>query len=122
MTEAQASGDRPVSNMFARARGGPTVLRILLGAQLRRLREARSITRENAGYAIRASDSKISRLELGRVGFKERDVSDLLSLYGVHDEQERSALLSLALAGQRARLVAQLLRCAPELVRSLRRP
>ena len=82
--------------MFARPRGGPTVLRILLGAELRRLREARHITREEAGYAIRASDSKISRMELGRVGFKERDVADLLSLYGVADPAERDALTALA--------------------------
>ena len=58
---------------------GPTVLRILLGAQLRRLREARAITREDAGWEIRASGSKISRMELGRVSFKERDVADLLT-------------------------------------------
>ncbi|MFI5958637.1 helix-turn-helix domain-containing protein [Cryptosporangium sp. NPDC051539] len=75
---------------------GPTVLRILLGSQLRRLREERNVTREDAGYAIRASESKISRMELGRVGFKERDVSDLLTLYGVTDKDERDALLSLA--------------------------
>ncbi|GAA3391903.1 helix-turn-helix domain-containing protein [Cryptosporangium minutisporangium] len=75
---------------------GPTVLRILLGSQLRRLREDRNVTREDAGYAIRASESKISRMELGRVGFKERDVSDLLTLYGVTDGTERDALLSLA--------------------------
>jgi transcriptional regulator with XRE-family HTH domain len=75
---------------------GPTVLRILLGAQLRRLREERNVSREDAGYAIRSSESKISRMELGRVGFKERDVSDLLSLYGVDDPVERDALLSLA--------------------------
>jgi hypothetical protein len=76
--------------------GGPTVLRILLGAQLRRLREAKGVTRESAGWEIRASESKISRMELGRVGFKERDVADLLSLYGVRDEEERTALLALA--------------------------
>ena len=29
--------------------GGPTVLRMLLGAQLRRLREAAAITRDDAG-------------------------------------------------------------------------
>jgi len=75
---------------------GPTVLRILLGSQLRRLREERNVTREDAGYAIRASESKISRLELGRVGFKERDVADLLTLYKVNDPAEREALLSLA--------------------------
>src|SRR5260370_31285914 len=63
--------------------GGPAALRILLGAPLRRLRETRGITREEAGKAIRASQSKISRLELGRGGFKDRDVIDLLTLYGV---------------------------------------
>ncbi|MFB4319079.1 helix-turn-helix domain-containing protein [Actinomadura sp. 21ATH] len=75
--------------------GGPTVLRILLGGQLRRLREAKGISREAAGDAIRASGSKISRLELGRVGFKERDVADLLTLYGVHDREERETMLGL---------------------------
>ncbi|GAA2748130.1 MULTISPECIES: helix-turn-helix domain-containing protein [Kitasatospora] len=74
---------------------GSMVRRILLGSQLRRLREGCGITREDAGYAIRASESKISRMELGRVSFKERDVADLLSLYGVHDGGEREALLGL---------------------------
>jgi hypothetical protein len=78
------------------ASGGPTVLRIMLGTQLRKLREARSVSREDAGWEIRASESKISRMELGRVGFKERDVADLLTLYGVEDEQERKMLLDLA--------------------------
>ncbi|MGH3312249.1 MAG: helix-turn-helix domain-containing protein [Streptomyces sp.] len=72
------------------------VRRILLGSQLRRLREARGVTREAAGYSIRASESKISRMELGRVSFKGRDVADLLTLYGVTDESEREPLLGLA--------------------------
>ncbi|MFG2104528.1 helix-turn-helix domain-containing protein [Micromonospora echinaurantiaca] len=75
---------------------GPTVLRMLLGAQLRRLREASGVTREGAGWEIRASESKISRMELGRVGFKERDVADLLTLYGVTAPEERESLLKLA--------------------------
>ncbi|ABW10747.1 helix-turn-helix domain protein [Parafrankia sp. EAN1pec] len=75
--------------------GGPTVRRILLGSQLRRLREEKGISREDAGYHIRASESKISRMELGRVSFKERDVDDLLTLYGVTDSAERAPLLSL---------------------------
>jgi len=75
---------------------GPTVLRILLGSQLRMLREVKGITREEAGYAIRASGSKISRMELGRVSFKERDVTDLLRLYGV-DEDEAATLGELAI-------------------------
>ncbi|GAA3141485.1 helix-turn-helix domain-containing protein [Nonomuraea roseoviolacea] len=74
---------------------GPTALRILVGAHLRRLREARNISREEAGYLIRGSHSKISRLELGRTGFKLRDVADLLTLYGA-DEAERATLLAMA--------------------------
>src|SRR5947207_6084446 len=74
---------------------GPTVTRMLVGVQLRRLREAKGISREEAGYAIRGSESKISRMELGRVGFKARDVTDLLSLYGVTDERQRAEMLAL---------------------------
>lgn len=76
--------------------GKPTALRIALGGRLRRLREASGITREAAGDTIRASSSKISRLELGRVASKERDVADLLTLYGVTDAEERETLLALA--------------------------
>jgi transcriptional regulator with XRE-family HTH domain len=75
---------------------GPTVLRILLGTQLRRLRESRGITAQQAAKAIRASESKISRIELGRNAFREVDIADLLSLYGVTDVGEREQLLSLA--------------------------
>ncbi|MFD7103061.1 helix-turn-helix domain-containing protein [Streptomyces celluloflavus] len=82
--------------MSASESSGSVVRRILLGSQLRRLRESRGITREAAGYSIRASESKISRMELGRVSFKARDIEDLLTLYGVGDEKEREALLALA--------------------------
>ncbi|MFG3430119.1 helix-turn-helix domain-containing protein [Streptomyces californicus] len=82
--------------MSAGESSGSVVRRILLGSQLRRLRESRGVTREAAGYSIRASESKISRMELGRVSFKARDVEDLLTLYGVTDEAERDSLLGLA--------------------------
>ena len=75
--------------------GGSTVRRIQLGARLRALRLAKGLSREQAGFPIRASESKISRMELGRVGFKERDVADLLTLYEVADEAERVRLLAL---------------------------
>jgi transcriptional regulator with XRE-family HTH domain len=76
--------------------GEATVLRMLLGAQLRRLREASGISAEKAGYEIRSSRSKISRMETGRVGLKIRDVEDLLTLYGVTGEQRREKVLALA--------------------------
>jgi transcriptional regulator with XRE-family HTH domain len=75
---------------------GPTVLRILLGTQLRRLREARGITAHEAAQAIRASESKISRIELGRNAFREVDIADLLTLYGIADVDEREQMLTLA--------------------------
>ncbi len=96
MIGSQAGGEVAVSDMFGSHRGGPTVLRIVLGSQLRRLREARGITCEEAGEAIRASHSKISRMELGRVRFRRRDVADLLALYGVADAAESAAMLGLA--------------------------
>jgi transcriptional regulator with XRE-family HTH domain len=77
------------------AGGGPTVRRMLVGARLRRLRTEAGISREQAGEAIRASEWKIHRLENGQVGFKERDVADLLRLYGVTDPDEVAALLVL---------------------------
>lgn len=87
---------RPVSpTPMAAPRGSSTVLRIVLGAQLRRLREHRGITLEEAGHSIRASHSKVSRMELGRVSFRIRDVADLLTLYGVTSDAEREPLLSL---------------------------
>jgi transcriptional regulator with XRE-family HTH domain len=93
----QRPGDEPQDELsIAEAASGPTVLRMLLGGQLRKLREAAGVTPDQAGYEIRASRSKISRLEHGRVSFKERDVADLLSLYGVTDPGQRRHLLMLA--------------------------
>lgn len=81
---------------MADAVGGPTVLRLLLGAQLRRLRESQGISAHDAARAIRGSDSKISRIELGRNAVREIDIADLLTLYGIADKAEREQLLSLA--------------------------
>lgn len=92
----------PVENAVApTGAGSPFALRILLGAQLRRLREARQISTEEAGYVIRASHSKISRLETGRVSFKDRDIVDLLTLYGVTDEAQREEIRGLAYRANR---------------------
>jgi hypothetical protein len=82
----QPAGDAP----------GPTVPRMLVGIELHRFREAAGITPEQAAYEIRASRSKISRMENGLVRFKERDVTDLLTLYSVTDEATRTRLVTLA--------------------------
>ena len=82
--------------MTQQAPGGPTVRRMLVGSRLRRLRIEAGISREQAGEAIRASEWKIHRLENGQVGFKERDIVDLLRLYGVDDPGEVAEFLVLA--------------------------
>jgi transcriptional regulator with XRE-family HTH domain len=82
--------------------GGPRVVRILLGTQLRRLRKASGITVEVASHAIGASHTKISRMEHGRVRFKVREVADLLTLYGVIDQHQRQTLLTLAVQANAA--------------------
>jgi Domain of unknown function (DUF5753)/Helix-turn-helix domain len=79
----------------AGARPGSAVARIMLGGQLRRHREAAGIAPDEAGYHIRASRAKISRLETGRARCKERDVLDLLALYGVDDAEVVAGLLVL---------------------------
>ncbi|WP_433574614.1 helix-turn-helix domain-containing protein [Nocardia brasiliensis] len=75
---------------------GPTALRIAVGGQLRKLREQCGVTPQEAGDHIRGSYAKISRLELGRTGFKERDIVDLLDLYGVTDPEQREMFVDLA--------------------------
>ncbi|WP_214403467.1 helix-turn-helix domain-containing protein [Pseudonocardia lacus] len=74
----------------------PMVLRLGLGMELRRRREAAGITVADAAEVIRASGAKISRMELGRVSFKQRDIADLLTLYRVDDPAERETFLDLA--------------------------
>ena len=85
MTESRAQGG-----------GGPTVQRMLVGAKLRRLRTDLGLSREEAAEAIRASEWKIHRLENGQVGFKERDLVDLLDRYQVSDPAEVDELLAMA--------------------------
>ncbi|WP_324785954.1 helix-turn-helix transcriptional regulator [Streptomyces sp. H51] len=93
MTAAQPEPVPSGQEVLSLRRGGPTVQRVVLGTRLRRLRESLGISRDAAASAIRASDAKLCRMELGRVGFKSRDVADLLTLYGVHDPDERQEFL-----------------------------
>ena len=88
--EADVTDGRPGAG------SGPTVRRMLVGAQLRRLRTEAGISREEASEAIRASEWKIHRLENGQVGFKDRDVGDLLRLYGVTDPDDIAEFVEFA--------------------------
>ncbi|GAA3144216.1 hypothetical protein GCM10020001_078940 [Nonomuraea salmonea] len=61
-------------------------------------------------------------MELGRVGFKTRDVEDLLTLYGVVDDAERRALLEMVREANTPRVVAQVLGRAADVVHHVHRP
>ena len=95
MSTEPPDGEGPESGSEV-PRAGGIILRMLLGTQLRKLRETAGVTPDRAGYEIRASRSKISRMETGHVGFKTRDVTDLLTLYGVTSEQVQARLLAMA--------------------------
>lgn len=62
----------------------------LIGAALRQLRQERGMTLEEVADAqeIRASYSKLSRVELGRSPLKERDLRDLLRHYRASSERQ----------------------------------
>jgi hypothetical protein len=62
-------GDEQPDSGLEETPAEPTVVRMLLGAQLRRLREGTGISPEKAGYEIRSSRSKISRMETGPVSY-----------------------------------------------------
>jgi transcriptional regulator with XRE-family HTH domain len=96
MLSSEESAWGATGTAFGGRSPGPTVQRLVLGGQLRRLREDQGITLEQAAATIRGSHSKLSRMEHGRVSFKERDVADLLKLYGITSGEQRAALLSLA--------------------------
>ncbi|MER5554809.1 helix-turn-helix transcriptional regulator [Streptomyces sp. NPDC002793] len=73
----------------------PTALRLVLGAQLRRMRGEADLSPEAAADRIRCSTAKISRMETGHSPCKERDAADLLALYGVTDPVRTAEFLEL---------------------------
>ena len=76
------------------ARPSPTARRRRLAAALRQLREERNLSCTDAGKAVGWSESKVSRIETGRVGIQQPDLERLLDLYQVTGDP-RAALLTL---------------------------
>jgi transcriptional regulator with XRE-family HTH domain len=99
VTANRAGLNRRAETLSGEAGEGPAAARIRLGARLRRLREEAGIPREDAAAAIRSSAPKISRIELGRTAIKARDLTDLLALYGVDEEDGRESMLALSRHG-----------------------
>jgi transcriptional regulator with XRE-family HTH domain len=76
-------------------RPSPTARRRRLAAALRQLREEHNLSCADAGKAVGWSESKISRIETGRVGIQQPDLERLLDLYQVTGDP-RTGLLTLA--------------------------
>ena len=78
------------------ARRGPTYLRVLLGKELRALRERAGLTAEGVSLELGFSRAKVSRVELGDIPIpKLGDLEKLMDKYGVTDPDDREALLTM---------------------------
>src|ERR1700685_3714627 len=67
----------------------PPVRRRLLGAALRRYRESLGYRLDDAARILECDRSKISRIESGQRGIRARDLRDLLTEYGVSEQEQR---------------------------------
>jgi transcriptional regulator with XRE-family HTH domain len=70
-------------------------LRLLLGAHLRRLREAQGITQGDAARSIQASEATLHGFEQGVGGLAPGDLATLLTTYGVDEPEDRERLAEL---------------------------
>ncbi|GIH80420.1 helix-turn-helix domain-containing protein [Planobispora longispora] len=75
-------------------RGSPTVRRLRLGQELRRLRERRALSGEDVATRLKWSASKVSRIENAKTMPRRSDVEALAGLYEV-DEVRQQELLDL---------------------------
>jgi transcriptional regulator with XRE-family HTH domain len=75
---------------------GPTLRRRRLGSELKRCREQAGMTQEQVSKFFEWHAAKVTRIETARVAVTPRDVKDLLTLYGVQDDEYREALMALA--------------------------
>ncbi|MGW2748127.1 helix-turn-helix domain-containing protein [Streptomyces sp. NPDC001450] len=75
----------------------PTVNRRQLGAELRRLRKARGLLVADVAAHLQCSETRISRMETGkgRVTPKPDEIIKLCELFGVTEERQVQALLSM---------------------------
>lgn len=74
----------------------PTMRSRRLGGELRQLRLHANLKVQDAAEALECGQPKISQIENGRRGIRALDLTMLLNLYGVEDEQQRANLRRLA--------------------------
>ncbi|MER7922112.1 helix-turn-helix transcriptional regulator [Streptomyces sp. NPDC096057] len=77
----------------------PTVRKRQLGGELRRLRESAGMKLDEAVARLGWTKSKLSRVEVARLGIKPSDLDALLDLYAVEDSSKRDVLHAIARHG-----------------------
>lgn len=89
----------PNASLFVRPLGAveknPTALKLIVGGKLRELPVAAGLDPADVDSKLGFSQSKTSRIELGRHGCKQVDALALLHLYGVDGEERVDEFLRL---------------------------
>ncbi|WP_150236402.1 helix-turn-helix domain-containing protein [Nocardiopsis quinghaiensis] len=74
----------------------PTFRRLLLGRELRELRETKGLTAKAVSSEMEVAASWVTRIENGQRGIQIRDLKRLFELYDLGDERKKEKLLELA--------------------------
>jgi transcriptional regulator with XRE-family HTH domain len=82
------------------AKNPPTVRMRRLGTQLRKIREDRGLTLDEAANLLKLSKSALNRMENAQVIVRPYETEYLLGKYEVTDDDLRDSLLGLASAGR----------------------
>lgn len=90
-----------VAKLVAVTTSSPVVRRRRLGLELRALREAAGLKGDEAAKRLGWSNSKLSRMEKGRIAPTATDVTKLLDLYKVGDQERREKLAVLTKEARR---------------------
>jgi transcriptional regulator with XRE-family HTH domain len=96
MNPADLHGKLDIEEVRVQMDEGPTLRRRRLGTELKKCREQAGLTQEQVSRNFEWHAAKVTRIETARVAVTPRDVKDLLTLYGVRDEDYREALMALA--------------------------
>lgn len=79
---------------------GPTIPRWQLGEVLSNLRQRSGRSRDEIAELMDCSESKVRKIEEGRIGISRIELLYLLDTYGVEDETDRANLIELAKQGK----------------------
>ncbi|GAA1841176.1 helix-turn-helix transcriptional regulator [Actinomadura bangladeshensis] len=78
----------------------PTVRRRRLGVQLRKIREDRGLTLDEAAAFLKISKSALSRMENAQIVARVHEINYILMMYGLQEDDDlRTALIGLATGG-----------------------